>query len=184
MDYYRVLGVSKNAAKEEIKEAFRRLAVKYHPDKHSQSPTVVRENATLRFKQVSEAYEILSDDRKRADYNFRMSSSSSSSFYNSNGNRSRSSYYNHQGGYGYYYNYRGKASGSGSNFDGLVSKFESALRYLTTRAFFLNVAFAGALCGGLVILDVSREALWKRHNSGKSFDEAMESIEKAKARKR
>ncbi|KAJ0088014.1 hypothetical protein Patl1_32439 [Pistacia atlantica] len=62
MDHYRVLGSNRNATREEIKEAFRKLAVKYHPDKHSQSAKAVREDATFRFKQVSEAYEGLSDD--------------------------------------------------------------------------------------------------------------------------
>ncbi|OMO79074.1 hypothetical protein COLO4_24572 [Corchorus olitorius] len=78
MDLYTVLGVNRSATKEEIKEAFRKLALKYHPDKHSQSPKHLRDSATLKFKQVSDAYEVLSDDRKRAAYNL---TSSSSSFY-------------------------------------------------------------------------------------------------------
>ncbi|BBN68469.1 Chaperone DnaJ-domain superfamily protein [Prunus dulcis] len=68
MDHYKVLGLPRSASKEEIKEAFRKLAVKLHPDKHS-TPKAVRESTTLRFKQVSEAYQVLIDDRKRADYN-------------------------------------------------------------------------------------------------------------------
>ncbi|TKY46363.1 Chaperone protein dnaJ 72 [Spatholobus suberectus] len=74
MDHYKVLGLYRTASKEEIKAAFKKLAFQFHPDKHSQSPKAVRENATIRFKQVSEAYEVLMDDRKRADYNFRRSS--------------------------------------------------------------------------------------------------------------
>ncbi|KHN08359.1 Chaperone protein dnaJ 72 [Glycine soja] len=57
MDHYKVLGLHRTATKEEIKAAFKKLAFQFHPDKHSQSPKAVRENATLRFKQVSEAYE-------------------------------------------------------------------------------------------------------------------------------
>ncbi|KAJ8759854.1 hypothetical protein K2173_009955 [Erythroxylum novogranatense] len=181
MDHYKVLGLSKYATKEEIKEAFRRLAMECHPDKHSQSPTTVKEHATRKFKQVSEAYEVLCDDRKRADYNFRMSSSSSSSNYSYRGGYSR-------GGYGYHHDYRDyrttKAGGSSSNFEGLAYKLESAVRFLTTRAFLLNVAFVGTLCGGFVVLNMGRDALWKRHNSGKSFEEVMESIEKAKTQSR
>ncbi|KAJ9185132.1 hypothetical protein P3X46_004794 [Hevea brasiliensis] len=174
MDYYKILELNKNATKEEIKEAYKRLALKYHPDKHSQSPQLVRENATLRFKQLSEAYQILADDRKRADYNIRSSSSSFSSGYNNHRHA-------HGYGYGYGYNYHSYQSQNRKADGGFVSKFDVALRYLTTRAFLLNLAFAGALIGGMVIIDKSREALWKMHNSGKSFEEAMDSIEKAKA---
>ncbi|XP_062113849.1 chaperone protein dnaJ 72 [Humulus lupulus] len=176
MDHYEVLGLSKNASKDEIKDAFRRLAVKFHPDKHSGSPKAVRDTATLRFKQVSEAYQVLSDDRKRAEYNFR-------SRYQNSGATG-----NHYGyGYGYgHHNYGSEyrpGSGSGMGSNGFVSKFENVLRYLTTRAFLLNAAFAGALLGGMFVIDMGKDALWKTRNSGKSFEETMESIEKAKAQK-
>ena len=59
-DYYHVLGVSRNASKEEIKKAFRALAGKYHPDKKTGNEA--------KFKEVSEAYAVLSDERKRAEY--------------------------------------------------------------------------------------------------------------------
>ncbi|KAJ9694225.1 hypothetical protein PVL29_009951 [Vitis rotundifolia] len=168
MDHYEALGIGRNASKEEIKEAFRKLALKYHPDKHAQSPKAVRDGATLRFKQVSEAYEVLSDDRKRSLYNLR-SSTAPPGF---------------SGGYAYYhYNNERPRYSSRPNADAFVSKFEVVLRFLTTRAFLLNVAFAGALLGGMAIIDRSGETLWKMNNSGKSFDEAMESIGKAKAHK-
>ncbi|MDM5190025.1 molecular chaperone DnaJ [Bacillus sp. DX4.1] len=61
-DYYEVLGISKGASKDEIKKAYRRLAKKYHPDVSKE------ENAIERFKEVQEAYEVLSDDSKRAQY--------------------------------------------------------------------------------------------------------------------
>lgn len=135
MDHYEVLGLSRNASKDEIKEAFRRMAVKFHPDKHCGSPKAIKDSATLRFKQVSEAYEVLSDDCKRADYNlrsrFRPSNSGTSGSY----------------GYGYGYGYKNYGSeyraGSGSGSSGFVSRFENVLRFLTTRAFLLNAAFAG-----------------------------------------
>lgn len=59
-DYYEVLGVTKNASPDEIKKAFRRLAVKYHPDKESGDET--------KFKEVNEAYEVLKDPSKRQRY--------------------------------------------------------------------------------------------------------------------
>jgi molecular chaperone DnaJ len=61
-DYYEVLGVSRNVTKDEIKNAYRRLALKYHPDRNK-AP-----DAEEKFKEISEAYAILSDDTKRTDY--------------------------------------------------------------------------------------------------------------------
>lgn len=62
-DYYKVLGVSKDATKDEIKKAYRKLAQKYHPDAN-EGDAVAEE----RFKEVSEAHAILSNDEKRAEY--------------------------------------------------------------------------------------------------------------------
>jgi len=61
-DYYEVLGISRTASKAEIKQAFRRLAREYHPDvsKHADAET--------KFKEINEAYDVLSDDEKRARY--------------------------------------------------------------------------------------------------------------------
>jgi len=61
-DYYEVLGVSKTASKEEIKDAYRKLALQYHPDRNK-SP-----DAEEKFKEISEAYAVLSDDEKRQQY--------------------------------------------------------------------------------------------------------------------
>merc|ERR1712110_536883 len=61
-DYYTVLGVSRGASDDEIKKAYRKLALKYHPDKN-QSP-----GAEERFKEIGEAYDVLSDTRKKQIY--------------------------------------------------------------------------------------------------------------------
>lgn len=62
-DYYEVLGVSKDASDADIKSAFRRLAKKYHPDLNRDDPT-----AADKFKEAQEAYEVLSDENKRRQY--------------------------------------------------------------------------------------------------------------------
>src|SRR3972149_1057163 len=61
-DYYKTLGVSKNASSDEIKRAYRKLAHQYHPDKNTSHTDGVR------FKEINEAYQILSDPQKRAQY--------------------------------------------------------------------------------------------------------------------
>lgn len=62
-DYYEVLGVDKNAGKDDIKKAYRKLAIKYHPDKNAGNA-----EAEEKFKEATEAYEVLSDDKKRQAY--------------------------------------------------------------------------------------------------------------------
>lgn len=62
-DYYKTLGVEKSASKEELKKAFRKLAHEHHPDKNKNNP-----DSEKKFKEASEAYSVLSDDSKRAQY--------------------------------------------------------------------------------------------------------------------
>ena len=61
-DYYDILGVSKNASKDEIRKAYRKLALEWHPDRNKSS------NANDKFKEINEAYEILSDPKKKETY--------------------------------------------------------------------------------------------------------------------
>ena len=62
-DYYEILGVAKNASDAEIKKSYRRLAMKYHPDRNPDD-----KSAEEKFKEAKEAYEVLSDNQKRAAY--------------------------------------------------------------------------------------------------------------------
>ena len=62
-DYYEILGVSKTAEEREIKKAYKRLAMKYHPDRNQGD-----KEAEAKFKEIKEAYEVLTDSQKRAAY--------------------------------------------------------------------------------------------------------------------
>ena len=62
-DYYEVLGVSKNASEDEIKKAYRKIAIKYHPDRNPDN-----KEAEEKFKEAAEAYSVLSDQQKRQQY--------------------------------------------------------------------------------------------------------------------
>ena len=62
-DYYDILGVSKSASKDEIKKAYRKLALKYHPDKNKGDKA-----SEAKFKEASEAYHVLSDDKRKTNY--------------------------------------------------------------------------------------------------------------------
>ena len=62
-DYYEVLGLEKGASDDEIKKAFRKLALKYHPDRNKGN-----KDAEEKFKEINEAYQVLSDPQKKAQY--------------------------------------------------------------------------------------------------------------------
>lgn len=64
-DYYEILGVPRNASQKEIEEAYRRLAIQYHPDRH---PPEKKDEMREKFKEISEAYAVLSDPNKRRQY--------------------------------------------------------------------------------------------------------------------
>ena len=62
-DYYQTLGIDRQAGNDDIKKAYRKLAMKYHPDRNPGD-----KRAEQKFKEVNEAYEVLKDDEKRAAY--------------------------------------------------------------------------------------------------------------------
>ena len=63
-DYYKILEINKNSTPEEIRKAYKKLAMKYHPDKNPENP----EESEIKFKEISEAYSVLSNPSKKSDY--------------------------------------------------------------------------------------------------------------------
>ncbi|KAJ3406751.1 hypothetical protein HDV05_005835 [Chytridiales sp. JEL 0842] len=64
-DYYKILGISRDASDSEIKKAYRKLALQYHPDKQASLPEEERQESDKKFKEISEAYGVLSDPQKK-----------------------------------------------------------------------------------------------------------------------
>ena len=67
-DYYEVLGVGKNATDDELKKAYRKLAIKYHPDRQQGKTDAEKKEAEEKFKEAAEAYDVLSNKEKRENY--------------------------------------------------------------------------------------------------------------------
>lgn len=65
---YDILGVPKNASKSDIKKAYKKLSIKWHPDKHTNDTPEKQKEAEEKFKEITNAYSILSDDKKRSEY--------------------------------------------------------------------------------------------------------------------
>lgn len=67
-DYYEILGISKGTSESEIKKAYRKAAMKYHPDRFASASDTEKKDAEEKFKEINEAYQILSDSQKRQQY--------------------------------------------------------------------------------------------------------------------
>ncbi|KAL5226574.1 hypothetical protein ABZP36_014839 [Zizania latifolia] len=154
-DHYRTLGLRRDATKADIKAAFRRRALRDHPDRHAHSAdAAARADAARRFRMASDAYQVLSDDRLRAEYDLRLRSPGSSSSYtraSSSAWTSSSSSSSASYGYGYGYGHRhgggswrrpppGGEGSASARFD-----WDLLLKAVTRRGFLINLGFARCL---------------------------------------
>lgn len=134
-DYYKILGVEKSATGEQIKKAYRKLAVKYHPDKNPHNKA-----AEEKFKEINEAYEVLSDEDKRKKYD---QFGENYKYYEQHGGRPEDfdwSQYGGGGGAGHTYSYQGNMDDMfGGAGDGNFSDFFEQL---------FGGRFGGATGGG------------------------------------
>ena len=117
-DYYNILGVDKKASQDEIKKAYRKLAMKYHPDRNQDN-----KKAEEKFKQITEANEVLSDPQKRKKYdtlgsNWKQHQSQGQGFNDFYSNYGR-------GGGGAQYSYSGDIDDLFGNISGFSDFFES-----------------------------------------------------------
>ena len=120
-DYYKILGVDKNASQDEIKKAYRKLAMKYHPDRNEGN-----KKAEDKFKQITEANEVLSDPEKRKKYDklgsnwkqYQSQGQGFEDFYSNFGSGGR-------GGGGTQYSYSGNIDDLFGNVSGFSDFFES-----------------------------------------------------------
>ena len=118
-DFYQVLGVSKNASADEIKKAYRKLALAYHPDKNK------TKEAEAKFKEINQAYEVLSDSKKKEAYDLYGSDAFSQGFHGQGpfegfGGQAQTGRY---GPFTYTYTTTG-GEGAGFDFGGFSDPFE------------------------------------------------------------
>ncbi|GAQ79940.1 chaperone DnaJ-domain superfamily protein [Klebsormidium nitens] len=164
MDYYRTLGIRRDATADEIKAAFRALALKFHPDRHATSDPAVKDKAGAQFKEVSEAYQVLSNDAKRAVYN----------------REGRAGlHYGGAPGYQQYARYRGahRSQYTGYQYDqsfrtrGFDTWWRAPLRGFGRTDYIFHASIALLGLGAFLFIDQAGESMWRRHNAGKSFED-------------
>ena len=115
-DYYKILGVSKTATADEIKKAYRKLAVQNHPDKHPEDKATYEK----KFKEINEAYATLSDQQKRANYD-QFGKAGANGGFGGGGGSGFSGFSGFEG----FSGFGGRGGSSGFNFDDINDIFSS-----------------------------------------------------------
>jgi DnaJ-domain-containing protein 1 len=144
-NHYQTLGVRQDATKAEVKAAFRRSALRDHPDRHAGSTdAAARADAASRFRQASDAYYVLSDDRRRAEYDLRLRGSTSSyARTSSSGWASSSASYGYgHGGGSWRRTPPGAGAGAGAGASVGSIDWEFLLKAVTRRGFLINLGLA------------------------------------------
>jgi len=116
-DYYKTLGVDKNATPEQIKKAYRKLAMKWHPDKNPDN----KEMAESKFKDIGEAYSVLSDEKKRKNYDQFGTDKPQHPGFENNGNFQQSNFSSNNAEkifQQFFFNFGGGNNGDFGGFDG------------------------------------------------------------------
>ncbi|KAG2451795.1 hypothetical protein HYH02_003571 [Chlamydomonas schloesseri] len=173
-DHWRTLGVSPGATQDEIKGAFRKLALQHHPDRHAGASAAQQEQAAARFKAITEAYDVLTDDRKRSQYE----ASHRSGGYARGGGGGAGAGYGRGSSYGQTYGSR-----AGVNTDWAKSEYTHGGDYGRVRISWfqelqravgrrkLEAGFGLAAVGLLLFGGAAVDAMWSTRNKGKSFSE-------------
>ncbi|KAG2441760.1 hypothetical protein HXX76_003373 [Chlamydomonas incerta] len=172
-DHWRTLGVAPGATQEDIKAAFRKLALQHHPDRHAGASPAQQEQSASRFKAITEAYDVLTDDRKRSQYE----ASRSGGGYG-RGAGGGAAGYGRGSGYGQTY-----GSSAGVNTDWAKSRYTHGGDYSRVRITWfqelqravgsrkLEAGFGLAAVGLLLFGGAAVDAVWSARNKGKSFSE-------------
>lgn len=197
MDYYRVLNVRRDASSGDIKAAYRKLALQWHPDRHQNASKAQAQTANARFKELVEAYEVLGDDAKRAVYNregrrgvntratgqqgadtWRPPPKPGRGFARSGDPREGARRGQYQ--YGHWADSTRGEPGSSQYAGSSGGRWQRAglWRGLTRGDVAFHVALAGLVLGGVFFGERLSGLLWQSVNLGKSFEETMEAVER------
>lgn len=161
-DPYSILGIERHASKEEIKRAFRKKALEYHPDIHQRSPESVKRRAAEHYEKVSRAYEVLSSPRGA---HVHQPQGGSYSTWRPTSGYQHTSYYRNR-----------KQQGNVS--PGFFHIFKSSGSLAITAAL-------TCLCiGGLYAFDPWIQDMWVQQNKGKLFDDMVEELQERRKKKK
>ncbi|KAI5055074.1 hypothetical protein GOP47_0030219 [Adiantum capillus-veneris] len=165
MDPYKVLGVGREATEEDVKKAYRKIALQFHPDRHAQASKQQQEAASRLFREASEAYQLLSDPHKRAIYDRnggRRPTSASYGDWHSASSSSSSRPFNNQW-HRHYYDASTHRHRPSWSFRLSLSPLDAAF----------HVLFAGTIIIGLLYGGSIGNSIWDLKNAGKSFDDIL-----------